>query len=158
MAHVRARTVPLQIQSKENGGRVYVEKSGVLDDLISTGIDYNKPRRYKTEVIDKADKSSYSPNRSFANSSILTNESQYQPKPKLDLKKNTDVSFKTLADAERERKDKMFPVILDRVDQASVALDDIEREMTLFTEAKNNKIRRQYEDWNTNVHGKIQVS
>jgi hypothetical protein len=51
----------------------------------------------------------------------------------------------------------MFPVLLDRVDDANKFLDTIEKEMILANEAKNNKIRRQYEDWNTNVHGKIQV-
>jgi hypothetical protein len=37
-------------------------------------------------------------------------------------------------------------------------LDSIDRELSLVDETKRTKIRRQYEDWNLNVHGTIQKS
>lgn len=58
---------------------------------------------------------------------------------------------------QRERKEKKFPQILAAVDRSKNFLDEVDKEMSLAEEAKRNKTRRQFEDWNTNAHGQIQV-
>ena len=54
-------------------------------------------------------------------------------------------------------KEKLFPVLMTNVNKATAFLDTIDKDINLFDETKNNKIRRQFEDWNSNVHGSIQV-
>lgn len=141
-----AKTAPSPIQEKK-GGKVFVDKPKILEDVIISSIESNHPRKYRTEIIE----------RKLPETTVEKNV--YNPKSTLkQLGLMSDPSQPTPAQLAREKKDKMFPVVLDRVDKATRYLDNIEKEMKLFEEARNNKIRRQYEDWNTNVHGEIQVS
>jgi hypothetical protein len=56
---------------------------------------------------------------------------------------------------ERERRERRFPVLLSNVDKATAALHEVDRELRLVDEAKFNKTRRQFDEWNTQVHGEI---
>lgn len=144
----QAKAVPIPVKAHTLGGKVFVEKPQVLEEVILTSIEHH-PRKYRTEKINLNDtRKSRSPERD-GNAKTTDN---------FDLiKMSASLTGKTKLEYEREKKDRMFPVLLDRVDDANKFLDTIEKEMILANEAKNNKIRRQYEDWNTNVHGKIQV-
>lgn len=66
-----------------------------------------------------------------------------------------DSHLRALA-AQKARKEKEFPLLLERIDKATDALNSIDHELQLADEAKRNKIRRQFEEWNSNVHGTIQ--
>ena len=57
----------------------------------------------------------------------------------------------------REKQEREFPIIMDRVDKANHFLDKIDADLNLISETKKNKTRRQFEDWNLQVHGTIQV-
>lgn len=145
MSFSGAKTAPSPTKEK-NGGKVFVDKPKILEDVIISSIENGHPRKYRTEIIERKlpettiDKNVYNPKSTLKQLGLINDPSQV-----------------TAAQLAREKKDKMFPVLLDRVDKAARYLDNIEKEMKLFEEAKNNKIRRQYEDWNTNVHGEIQV-
>ena len=58
---------------------------------------------------------------------------------------------------EVERQDKMFPELLNNVKKATMFLDNVDKDINLHEETKKNKVRRQFDDWNANVHGAIQV-
>jgi len=142
-----ARTAPLPSRDKY-GGKVFVEKPEILEDVILASIDKSHQKRYRTEVI----------NRQETMGTIKP-----LPDPIIRQKASLDQlgvpkhNFTSSAQLSRDHKDKQFPVVMDKVDKASKFLEGIERDMKLFEEAKNNKTRRQYEDWNINVHGEIQV-
>lgn len=57
----------------------------------------------------------------------------------------------------REKQEKQFPIILSNVSKAQSFLDTVDRDLNLLDETKRNKTRRQFEEWNANVHGDIQV-
>jgi hypothetical protein len=166
MSNHHVRTGPLATTKKYGGGKMFVEKPQILEDLLTTGIEEH-PRRYRTERLNPhslhggaSTSSSYrnnsnSPHRRSDEDSI--NDKTIPLTDLINLRKDENISI-TAAQAAREKKDRMFPVLLERVNESSRFLESIEKEMILVSEAKNNKMRRQYEDWNTNVHGKIQVS
>ncbi len=152
-----AKTAPIPVKAGSLGGKIYVEKAEVLEDVIIPGIERH-PRRFKTERINRSPDTLNNSLRRTRSDSPGVEEEFSKTKP-LDFRlfRKEESLGKTAAEAARAKRDKMFPVLLERVEEASKFLDSVEKEIILVTEAKNNKIRRQYEDWNTNVHGKIQV-
>lgn len=56
-----------------------------------------------------------------------------------------------------EKQERIFPVLMSNLDRATSFLDVIDRDINLHDETQQNKVRRQFEDWNTTVHGSIQV-
>lgn len=58
---------------------------------------------------------------------------------------------------EVERQEKLFPELLNNVKKATSFLDNVDKDINLHEETKKNKVRRQFDDWNTHVHGSIQV-
>jgi hypothetical protein len=58
--------------------------------------------------------------------------------------------------ARAERKERSFQKNIKSIGTAQSLLDEIDHHLSLEAETKHNKIRRQWEDWNTNVHGEIQ--
>ncbi len=60
-------------------------------------------------------------------------------------------------EASREKQERQFPVLLSNVNKAQSFLDTIDKDINLFDETKKNKTRRQFEEWNSLVHGSIQV-
>lgn len=130
------------------GGKVFVEKAQVLDDIISESeaAAQGKRRYVKTQVITQPIEEQARPVRLPPNSTVDFKQSKKDENPHMEA-----VMMK------REKKDKQFPHILAAVDRASNFLDEVDKEMSLAEEAKRNKTRRQFEEWNTNVHGEIQV-
>eukprot|EP01032_Pedospumella_encystans_P016991 gene16991-19363_t len=57
---------------------------------------------------------------------------------------------------QNEKQERLFPVLLSNLDKATSFLDTIEKDINLHDETQKNKVRRQFEDWNTTVHGSIQ--
>lgn len=56
----------------------------------------------------------------------------------------------------KERDEIKLNNLLNTIDDSTVLLNAIDKELKMKEESKHNKIRRQYEDWNNNVYGKIQ--
>lgn len=131
------------------GGKVFVERENVLDDIIEDAKASSQgQRRYiRTKVIEE-------PVLSDTRRSPQNNNS-----PPVDLKraKNDSNPHAEAVAAMKEKRERQFPHILAAVDRANSFLDEVDKEMSLAEEAKRNKIRRQFEDWNTHVHGEIQV-
>lgn len=72
----------------------------------------------------------------------------------------SDMKAKALLERARIRaihkKDKEFAKLQDDLKQSLNFLDNVDRDLNLVNETKRTKTRRQFEDWNQNVHGAIQ--
>ena len=117
----------------------YVEKPEVLEDIISVinspgerSLKHKPPTTKKAEPIVAFD---------------------VNPKPSKNNLSPTEKALESL----KEKRDAKFPILLSKVDEATSFLHRIEKEISLHDESEKNKARRQYEDWNTIVHGSIQV-
>jgi hypothetical protein len=55
------------------------------------------------------------------------------------------------------KREKEFDKHYSSIKEAQSLLDDVEKQLQLQDESKRNKTRRQFEDWNNNVHGAIMV-
>ena len=53
------------------------------------------------------------------------------------------------------KKDKEFARLQEDLKDSLNFLDSVDRELNLVNESKRTKTRRQFEDWNQNVHGAI---
>lgn len=131
------------------GGKVFVEKAAILDDIINDSNDASKSqKRYiRTQIIESP----------VAEEGLKGRPLTSAPEVDLKRSKKDGNPHAEALQKQKDRRERAFPVLLAGVDQAMAALDDIDREMNLQEEARRNKVRRQFEDWNSNVHGEIQV-
>lgn len=148
-----AQTAPASasVSRPRTGGKVFVEKANVLEDIIaeSQSSSHGRRRYIRTQVIMEPS-NGHSPKHHHPTNADA---------PVIDMKHSKPSSNPHLEAVamQREKRDKKFPHILAAVDRANNFLDEVDKEMNLAEEARRNKIRRQFEDWNTNVHGEIQV-
>jgi hypothetical protein len=54
------------------------------------------------------------------------------------------------------RREEQYKKHTSNIQRGEAFLETIEKQMKLQSEAKQNKIKKQYEDWSTHVHGAIQ--
>jgi hypothetical protein len=146
MSRLNQTAPPSSIRPRSTTGKVFVEKGQVLEDLIADSelSRQNTKRFIRTEVINND----------------LKSGGDRTPPPKVDLKRGIkdDNPHADAVAKFRAKREKLFPIILENVDKATDFLNEIDKEMNLVNEAKRNKTRRQFEEWNQNVHGEIQVS
>eukprot|EP01036_Dinobryon_divergens_P024047 gene24047-32461_t len=133
------------------GGRVFVEKPKLFESIVSD----IEPRGSSAKFIRK------NKSNSDSASSVLTTKSQV-------LKQNREAELAQVNSAvqyavarslekETERLDKLFPELLSNVEKATSFLNNVDKDIiNLHDETKKNKVRRQFDDWNTHVHGSIQ--
>lgn len=156
MSFQGAKTTPLPSSSRiYKEPKVFVEKPVILEDLLNS-VEEPKKRYVKTEIINRND-------LSLAQTQLKKNRSINPLEKELNLSLKPE--FQTASEIhaiageiQREKRNKDFPLLLNNVDKATNFLNDIDKELKLVDESKYNKTRRQYEEWNTNVHGEIQVN
>jgi beta-lactamase class A len=56
------------------------------------------------------------------------------------------------------QKEKTYSTLVSDIEKSMSFLDSVDKNILLMEETKRNKTRRQFEDWNTQIHGNIQVS
>lgn len=128
---------------------VYVDRTDVLDDLI-LDTKANSKKKYvdsnKYHQKSKRDDNDIGINKlkelSVAKENHLLNQSKKQ------LHKYKQLQAK--------KQDARYHALLDDMEASKETLNEIDKQLNLFHETNHNKQRHQYEDWNTNVHGKIQ--
>lgn len=148
-----ARTAPVSSSGggrPRTGGNVFVEKANVLEDIIAESeATAQGSRRYvRTQIVTEQPSDH---RRSVGHHTVGVSGVDFKRS-----KPDANPHAESVA-IQREKKEKKFPQILAAVDRSKSFLDEVDKEMSLAEEAKRNKIRRQFEDWNTNVHGEIQV-
>ena len=139
--------------SSREEAKVYVEKPEVLEDLIVSTSTISPSRIDGPRNFDRM--SATMSVKSTETHSKLLKERQKQLNAHTEtiMKQNVQKSL----DMKYEKQERMFPILLANVDQATSFLDTIDRDISLHDETQKNKVRRQFEDWNTTVHGSIQV-
>eukprot|EP00605_Chrysophyceae_sp_TOSAG23-4_P001949 GSChrysophyteH1.ASY1.ANO1.2159.1 assembled CDS len=146
--------------------KCYVERSDLLDDLIadlgpgspSTSVVSNGSRSAASARSRKSGNgtrgsparagSVSSPGKVGSSSTSLAGSSNADVQARLLLERNR---IQRAAD-----KDKMFADLQSSLNDSLDFLDEVDRDLSLVDETRRTKTRRQFEDWNRNVHGKIQ--
>jgi hypothetical protein len=131
-------------------GRVFVEKPEVLDEIIESIEEHAWRGR-----ITQTQKNQSSKSETISDHAKLLKEQQLQRTHQTEaiMKQNIQKSL----ERKNEKEERLFPKLMSDLDKATSFLDIIEKDISLHDETQNNKIRRQFEDWNTTVHGAIQV-
>ena len=145
-------SLPAHNHRPRSGGKVFVEKASILEDIIADAEAHKTRSHYR---IDKSD--TLSTTLHNANHNSHHNANTMNPLESMRKARQPPNPHAEALEAMKERRERKFPVILGNVDKANEVLAEVEREMRLIEEAKYNKTRRQFEEWNANVHGKIQV-
>jgi len=154
---------------------VYVEKGELLDGLLEPtslidesgyGIRAESSvmsaggRSHSSRSVHSSKSKAVSINASQKRQQIqLSRLEQVRTKFALDQAKKDHATKQAIARgliAKREKEEKDFQDRLADIEQARKFLDTIDHSLTLQAETHHNKVRRQFEDWNTNVHGVIQ--
>jgi hypothetical protein len=135
-------------------GKVFVEKGAVLDDIIDslefpTGFGNSHSRLTDSQSMSSRSKASNHNHIQLLQEQQKQRTTQTEQIMKLNIQKSIE--------RENEKQERIFPVLLSNLDKATNFLDTIEKEINLHDETQKNKVRRQFEDWNTTVHGSIQV-
>jgi len=161
MNTVPKRSSAISIPDRKKLSQVFVEKPEILDDIIIDSINTraSSPNYHHLEsgsLSSSFASTSKSRNLKSSESHLLLLKEQQKMKymqAEAMVKAHILKSIEIAADKE-ERK---FPVIMGNLDRATQFLEHIDKDLHLHEETQQNKVRRQFEDWNTMVHGSIQV-
>lgn len=143
------------------GGNMFVEKEDVLEDMLDEeAIERTRTIRaglYKKKYDENLNEHNYVPTSTSSNeiSKQLLKERLALEAHQNDLamKKNIQKQIQNTAN----KKEQTFTSLVSDIEDSMSFLDSIDKNMILMEETKKSKIRRQFEDWNTQVHGGIQV-
>lgn len=143
---------PPNTKNASKEAKVFVEKPEVLDDLINSYHDESPSRPSRSRLFDSQN-SVYSVKSTDTHAKLLKERQQKlnahtESILKQNVQKALEISY--------EKQERMFPVLLENVEKATKFLDTIDRDINLHDETQKNKVRRQFEDWNSTVHGTIQ--
>lgn len=141
-----------------NKGNVFVDKPEVLEEIINgisnQGTYSNRfPSNYFPDNKNSSNQSISSRTSTHSNFRALKEQRERLNKQ---TEEQTKHAVERAIEEEHIRKEKLFPVLMTNVNHATRFLDTVDKDLNLFDETKRNKTRRQFEDWNTNVHGNIQ--
>lgn len=128
--------------------KVFVDKVDVLESLMDASTVSSSAKRTQKHFTK-----SIASQESETHSRLLKEQRQFQNEQTEIILQQT---IKKALERQTEKQEKRFPVLLNNLHKAQTFLDVIDRDLNLFDETKKNKTRRQYEEWNTNVHGAIQ--
>ena len=143
------------------GGNMFVEKEEILEDMLDDEA-IEKTRTIRAGLNQK----NYENNSNGHQSEFVANKSNEISKQLLKdrlaleayqsdlaMKKNIQKQIQNTAN----KKEQVFTNLVSDIGDSMAFLDSIDKNMILMEETKKSKTRRQFEDWNTQVHGGIQV-
>lgn len=155
--------------TKKATGAMYVEKEGLFekfleDDEPASSADSVGGRSMRSQadrsVRSNASKGSRKMRGMMDGGMGLGSDSLKESSMALSGTSASDMKAKALLERARIRaihkKDKEFARLQDDMKDSLDFLDTVDRELNLVNETKRTKTRRQFEDWNQNVHGAIQ--
>lgn len=136
-----------------SGGQVFVEKANRLEEMLEDDRQSNSrsssSRRRVRKIVEyreteaKVDINKLKARELLTASYIKTaNETQ----------RNIEKSVKRT----KEKKKNKFMDLNEDIDRCLDFLDIVDKDLSLHDEAELNKVKRQFGEWNTNVHGRIQ--
>ena len=148
------RTAPLpglpSLVNTRLGGAVYVDKSEILEELVIDSLGHKKLNGRSSQSISSDSTTSLEIQRRLVREQVRIKEEAVAAVTRA----NVDNSIRLAA---KKKEDKFNHDVHD-VEEAKQLLDVIDKHLEVFDETQRNKTRRQFEEWNTNVHGPIVVS
>lgn len=150
------KTLPTPSRSRPTN--LYVENVDVLEDLLSSVSVPSKDRRAYTTPRPRSRQPEDRDDNSLSASAVAERLHREQVKKKQDQDdaQTKRLVLKSLQQKEANR-DARFTRLLSDIEEAKSLLQKIDTGLNMDDEAKRNKVRRHFEDWNVNVHGKIQM-
>lgn len=141
-------------------GNVYVEKDDILEDMLDEEA-LDRTRTIRAGLTGKQYNGNFNA-QSFAAtapnemSKQIMNERRALEAHQIEeaMKKSIQKQIQNVVN----KKEQMYSTLVSDIEESMSFLDSIDKNMALMEETKRNKTRRQFEDWNTQVHGSIQVS
>ena len=137
----------------KSNGAVFVEKSDVLEDILDA---VNPPRGRRPRTSGTLKSAEYSLSSEIEQQQRFRRE-ELRLKDELQtaaVKKNVQ----RYLDKVGAQRDEQYAYATQDIHDARSFLDEIDKSLEMIEETKRNKARRQFEDWNKNVHGPITVS
>ena len=137
--------------------KVFVEKPDILDELITdfTTIRNNYSiNQYDNNIQNDLHSTARSISSAENHTKVLKEQQRLR---QIHTESMIQQNIVRSLEINANKQEKLFPVLLDKLDKATSYLDIIDKDINLHEETQKNKTRRQFEDWNTLVHGSIQV-
>ena len=140
----------LQLPVRKTG--VFVERIDILEDLLDSVSDpHSSSSIYRNAHSSRGSRhQSTSPEKDHATRAL-----EFQSKQMAAL---THQSIMKSIDATARRHDTTFLRNLQTIESAQEKLGEVEAHVRLIEENERQKFRRQFEEWNAQVHGPIQVN
>lgn len=142
----------------KRSNKVFVEKPDILDELITDLT--NLRNNYSTNQNDNNvhnDQQSTTRSVSSAENHIKVLKEQQRLRY-IHTESAIQQNISKTLEINANKQEKLFPILLNNLDNAKSYLNIIDKDIELHDETQKNKTRRQFEDWNTIVHGSIQVN
>jgi hypothetical protein len=141
-----------------SAGNCYVEKDDVLEDML------DDDALERTRAI-RACQTSNRPCSKLNDHSLgsTSHRSRQKGRGRDDLDAH-QLSAPMMKSAQKQsqkvqqKKDALYSTLVLDISESMNLLDSIDQNLYLIEETKRNKTRRQFEEWNSQVHGSIQVS
>mmetsp|Transcript_26554 Transcript_26554/g.26801 ORF Transcript_26554/g.26801 Transcript_26554/m.26801 type:complete len:347 (+) Transcript_26554:228-1268(+) len=141
------------------GGRVFVEKPEVLDQLIESSTSESH-KTQKSRVLSLSSHETVLEEASRRAQQAIENNRKLLIEQKKGEAQRTDAIMKANIQKSirknNEKKEMRYNSLKDDVETARMFLKTVDKSLQIQKEANHNKIRRQFDDWNNTVHGKIQ--
>ena len=148
------------MSSKSAHGAVYIERPDLLGELLSDEIPKKTSFYGRRSMLNDSYLSSTS---RITNDGSLTSKEIQQKLLKEQLvtksKQLDEITKSNIKNAMQRRIEKnemKFQKYNNNISDTLKILDVIDKNLQVDYETKKNKVRRQFEDWNSNVHGAIQ--
>ena len=145
-------------KSKTAPGRLFVDKVDVLEEIIADSQSLTS-RRMRPETIKTA-KSSLTSIETRDSPDRRMREKMHREQLAIKMQQDDALVARKLKKSmqrQEELRDENFAKLLADIELSNETCKAIDKNLSLHFENQQNKVRRQFEDWNTNVHGKIQV-
>lgn len=145
-----------QPQRPPSGGRVYIDNEAVLDIMLqdSDALSPNSIRAAKARARrSNPEDSEHAESRETTKQKNIEHYKEISRRTEMEAQKSIERSLKK----KQLDSEKKFDHLTNDILEAKELLDSIDESISLQQEAARNKTRRQFEDWNMNVHGKIQA-
>jgi YesN/AraC family two-component response regulator len=156
-----SRTMPLpklpNLGDNRLGGTVYVDKSDVLEDIVIESMGHHRTSASRNNL-NGASLASNASTASTTSIEIQKRLVREQVRIREEtLANQTKANIESAIRVAAERRDDTFSRNCQEIEDAKGLLDTIDKSLDVFDETQRNKTRRQFEDWNANVHGPIMV-
>lgn len=138
---------------RRGNAAVFVEKSDVLEDILDSIQNRPSYRPNSSSSLKPANSSSAVSSEDVQKRLLIQQLRLKDEQQTAVVKKNTQ---KYLERTSEMRDERFFQLSTD-VEEARSFLDTVDKSIEVFDETKRNKTRRQFDDWNKNVHGPITV-